>query len=109
MTLDWSLILNGVTVVSIALLAADRFVHRIVGSAPLEAQVRHVEIQVSALSQQLEKGNERLSDKMGALNTYLEERRSDFDLLRTQVAMLQGEIHTIRGYRRSGSSEYEPS
>ena len=94
MTLDWPMINNVVTLGAVGLLALDRFVHRLVGDAPLEARI-------GTLEKRMDKANSELSEKMSKMTIYLEERRGAHDELRAQVSMLQGEIHTIRGYRRT--------
>ena len=93
MTLDWHTTIDLVMMAGLGVLAADRFVHRLVGAAPLEARL-------GSLEKRMDAANERLSEKMSQMTIYLEERRGAHDELRAQVSTLQGEINSIRRDRR---------
>lgn len=86
-------LLAGINLCLVILLAADRWVHKVTGATPLEGRIM-------ALESQIAKGNERFSEKMSELTVYLEARRHETELLRSEVYQMKGELLVFRGYRR---------
>ena len=75
---------SGINLMLVALLAGDKWVHKVTGAAPLESRV-------AALESQIAKANERWSEKMSAMTVYMETRRLEGEALARDVASLRGE------------------
>ncbi len=79
------LIGTGLNLMLVALLAGDKFVHKLTGATPLEARVKDLE-------NTLQRANVRFSDRMTELTKYLELRRMEHEALAREFASLLGEI-----------------
>ena len=79
------LIGTGLNLMLVALLAGDKFVHKITGKAPLEARVEDIESAITS-------ANSRFSDKMSKLTIYMEERRREVEDIARDLASLRGEM-----------------
>lgn len=79
------LVASGIQFGLVALLAADKWVHKVTGATPIEGRVKDLEITLT-------RANIRFSDKMSELTTYLEARRQEHETLARDVASLRGEF-----------------
>lgn len=99
-----SLIAGGVQSGLIVLLAADKWVHKLTGDTPLEAQIRELRKLSDDLKKLIEESNARSSKKASELTVYLDQRREAFDVLSTRVAHMEGEL---RARADSRADNYE--
>jgi hypothetical protein len=86
-------LLAGVNLIIVVLLAADKWVHRVTGKAPLESRVE-------TLEKQLEDGNSRLSEKFSAIQSKFGQIDIGLTEMRTELRLRRG--FTIDKYSGDG-------
>ena len=79
-------LLAGVNLIIVVLLAADKWVHRVTGKAPLESRVEDLE-------HQMDSANSRLSEKFSEIQTRM-------GALDVRLAEINTELRLRRGYKR---------
>ena len=93
-------VLAGIQFCGFAILAVNKWVHKVTGASPLEARILRCE-------QRIENGNERSSKKASELTVYLDTRRQCFDSLSERVAQIEGELRAMRNQREDGTLLHE--
>ena len=88
--------LNILSVLAVVWLAVDTFYHRVIGKAPLEAQM-------IALRKMIEEGNERSSKKATELTVYLDDRRIEVGILSERISAIEGELRGMRNQTSDGN------
>lgn len=64
----------------------------------LAGRLAESQSQLAGLQKAFDDGNDRWSEKMTTLTTYLEERRSEFEAMRAHLMELSGEVRARRDF-----------